>query len=134
MRSFLFTPIPYIILTPVIYLFISTCYGPIAYCEDGGYTLYNLKVNLTHEVTRFRMADVNFTYYSDLKEQLMSISKPNFRNFSLEQEDANNLENCRVEMRDSLNRARELENAIRMKEPKFKSAIVITNYLHVSKG
>jgi len=133
-RSFFFSPISYIILIPIIYILISICFEPTAICEDGGYTLYNLKVNLTQEVTRFRTADVNFSHYSDLKEQLMSISRPNFRNFTLEQEYANHLETCRVEMRESLNRARELENAIRMKEPSFKSAIQIMHYARVSRG
>jgi hypothetical protein len=112
----------------------SIYFEPIACCEDGGYSLYNLKVNLTHEVTRFRVANVNFTHYSDLNEQLMGISRPNFRNFLLEQDYANNLENCRVEMRESLNRVRELENTIRIKEPNFKSAISINNYFRVSRG
>jgi hypothetical protein len=133
LRSFLSSPI-FPLLTFILFVGYIIYFEPVAFCDDGGYSLYNLKVNLTYETTRYRTAIVNYEHYADLWDQLMGISRPRFRNFSYEQELATHLENSRIEMRDSLLKVRELENTIRVKEPQFRSAISINTYLRVGRG
>jgi hypothetical protein len=80
------------------------------------------------------MAIVNYEHYADLWEQLMKVSRHNYRNFSYEQDLATQLESFRIEIKESLLKVRELETAIKVKEPHFRSAISINNYLRIARG
>jgi hypothetical protein len=89
-------------------------------CDDNGLNLYYLKVNLTEELARYRIANVNYVKYVDLQNQLMEITKPNYRNFGAEESLKTNLTNSWNELLDSSRKLSSLETAIKKIEPAFK--------------
>jgi len=116
----------------IIYLTFCLYFCSVVLCEDGGWTLYHLKVNLIHETTRFRTCVVNYAHYCDLNEQLQGISRHNLRNFSEEDRLAIKMFETRNAANEVLDRVRELEKSIKKLDPGFTSAITRTNYPLIS--
>lgn len=121
LRSFFISPFfSLLIMAVLIIVAYYLCFEPTVYlCDGGDFSLYNLKVNLTNEMARYRIAQVNYQYTVDLQEQYTSWRPHNYRNVSLEQEYATKLELSILEMNSSTAKIIQLENAIKIKDPNF---------------
>ena len=118
----------------IFYLFVCLQFSEVILCDDNGWTLYQLKVRLTHETTNFRTSVINYAHYTDLYDQLMGISRPNFRNFYEESRLLDKISSSRIETTDALDRVRALEHTIKRLEPGFTSAITPNHYVRVGRA
>lgn len=89
---------------------------------------------MTHETTKFRVSTVKFVHYTDLYNQLIGVSRPNFRNFQLEEELISNINQTRLESNNILYRVRELEGLIKEVQPDFTSPISPISYPLISRS
>jgi cell division FtsZ-interacting protein ZapD len=93
-------------------------------CDDNGYLLYELKRNLTKEIAKFRMADIECALYQDLQEQEKKFSlKVRITNLDREKEIQNNLIQSVAKMHNALSNMKHIENTIKDMDPNFKSPI-----------
>jgi hypothetical protein len=90
-RLFIFSPIFPVLLGLIIFIIYIIYFTPVILCDDNDLVLYSLKTELTSEITRYKTAILKMEHYTSLREQLQSVSRPNFRNFSLEESYASNL-------------------------------------------
>jgi hypothetical protein len=124
-RSYLL-PILFSIIVCVIYIIY---FGPVYLCDDGD-SLNQMKLDLTLEVARYRIATVNYEMYIDLKNQISNL--PSNTNNDLDIL-GYKVSNSLQEMRDSLNNAQLIETNIRRLEPDFRSPITTINYLRIGR-
>lgn len=136
LRLFLLSPIfPItIVLGTILFLVFIIYSSPVMLCDDNGWTLFNLKTELTSELAKYRMSIVSIEQYSDLQEQLKEISRPNFRNFDLEKYYASEYQNAIKEYNQSLIKINNLEISIKSIEPDFKLPITSNYYGRIGRG
>lgn len=79
------------------------------------------------------MSVVNHVFYTDLYNELCNYSRPNFRNFSLENHLLSNIAYTQDKAHETLNNVRVLEYNIRRHEPEFRSPISVNYYPLVSR-
>lgn len=123
---FFFLPVfPCIWVMLVSYIFCILYLNNGAWLCDGGSNvdLYDLKVNLTKAFADFRINQAKVDCYTDLYSQLMDISRPNFRNFGLEESYINKINLYKHNMRECFAKTEELSDAIKKLQPGFKSPI-----------
>jgi hypothetical protein len=89
---------------------------------------------LTSELAKYRISIISFEEYSDLQEQLNQISRPNFRNFSLEEYYTNRIQNALKEQNQSITIINNLEASIKRIEPDFKTPIASNYFGRVGRG
>jgi hypothetical protein len=82
-----------------------------------------LKTELIQEVARYKISLVNIDQYTDLKEELSKVSRPNLRNFSLEESYTNDLKRSIDAHNKSITRIIQLETKIKSINPYFKSLV-----------
>jgi len=128
LRLFLLSPAFPIILGTILYLVYVVYLTPVILCDDNCLTLYELKTKLTSEVANYRVSIINIEQYSDLQEQLKQISRPNFRNFNLEESYASKYHNAMRVHDQSITIINKLEASIKRIEPDFKSPLRFNNY------
>jgi hypothetical protein len=93
-----------------------------------------LKTQLTSELAKYRISLINIEQYSDLQEQLKQISRPNFRNFNLEEYYTNMCQNAIKEHDKSITIINNLEASIKSIEPNFKTPISSSYFGRVGRG
>jgi t-SNARE complex subunit (syntaxin) len=89
-------------------------------CDDNIFTLYQLKTKLISEIAKYRISDVNYEQYSDLKRELENVSTPRFRDVNLEQHYAKEIKTALKEHDESMRQINKLERSIKKIEPGFK--------------
>ncbi len=113
-----------LVLVLTISLIYSIHFDTVTLCDYNGYTyLFQLKSNLTLEVANYKASIVHHECFCDLREQLTNYWPSNFRDASREGLINEQIGNLQIEIRESFNRVRQLEAAIKVIEPNFKSAI-----------
>ena len=80
------------------------------------------------------MSFITIEQYSDLQEQLKRISRPNFKNFSLEEYYTSMYQNAIREQNQSITIINNLEASIKRIEPEFKVPISSIYYGRVGRG
>jgi hypothetical protein len=90
-------------------------------CDGGSIELYDLKVDLTWQVNKYRSSLIEYQTYKDLQEQLNFISQPNYKNFYLENLYSNKLSETSFKIQGYLHNINVLERNIRNIEPNFQS-------------
>jgi hypothetical protein len=103
-------------------------------CEDNGWTLYELKAQLTSELANFRISLIKIEKYTDLQDQLKQISRPNFRNFNLEEYYSNMYQNAILEHNQSITTIDKLEASIKKIEPGFIRPVDFNSYGRIGRG
>jgi hypothetical protein len=93
-----------------------------------------LKNQLTSELAKYRISLINIEQYSDLQEQLKQISRPNFKNFNLEEYYTNMCQNAIKEHDESITSIKNLEVSIKKIEPNFKTPISSSYFGRVGRG
>lgn len=89
--------------------------------------LSQLKLNLTYETSVYRHNHVTYEYLVDLKNQMENLPS-DLRNLEDEEYMVNKANSKLIEMNESLNRVRTIENSIRRLEPNFQSPITAIRY------
>jgi len=136
LRLLILSPIfpPIIILGTILFLVFIIYSSPVMLCDDNGWRLFELKSQLTSELAKYRISIISFEEYSDLQEQLNQISRPNFRNFSLEEYYTNRIQNALKEQNQSITIINNLEASIKRIEPDFKTPIASNYFGRVGRG
>jgi hypothetical protein len=112
-----------LLLTLTFFIIYSIHFDTVTLCDDSGFLLYEFKTSLIEEVSRYRKAVIDFDCYSQLRQELLNISQPNFRNFNLEAYLDDNIRTAGIKIEDALIKVRNLESNIKILEPKFSSSI-----------
>jgi hypothetical protein len=123
-----------IILGTILFLVFIVYSSPAMLCDDNGFTLIELKIKLTSELARFRISIVNIELYTDLQDQLKQITRPNFRNFSLEEHYTNMYQKAIREYNQSTTIIDKLEASIKRIEPDFNRPVDFNSYGRVGRG
>jgi len=89
---------------------------------------------LTSELAKYRISLISIEQYSDLQEQLKEISRPNFRNFSLEEYYTNKCQSAIREHNQSIAIINNLEASIKRIEPNFNTPITSSYFGRVGRG
>jgi len=121
LRLFTLSPIFHFILALIFYILYIKYITPFVLCDVGNIELYDLKVDLTWQVNKYRSSLIEYQTYKDLQEQLNHISQPNYRNFYLENLYSNKLSETRFNIQGYLHNINVLERCIRNIEPNFQS-------------
>jgi len=121
-----------LVLTLTISLIYFLYFEPVTLCDDNGYTLFQLKKNLTKEIANFRTCIVNHECYSDLREQSTNYWPGSGWDSSYEKSLDTKIRDSRIEMTQLIDRIRQIEDAIKVIEPNFKSSINYNNYNHIN--
>lgn len=129
--SFLLHPIFILSLVLTCYIVYVIFTSDPLLCDEGGSSLYELKIKLTKEIAKFRVASIHHECYSDLNQQLADISRPNFRNFSQEDYYYNKIVNAKVEMAYCAEKIGDLEAAIKKVDAGFKSTVDYSTYSNI---
>jgi hypothetical protein len=121
-------PIQYFIMLVFIFLLLNffDFYLFDTYLCDGSF-LSQLKLNLTYETSVYRHNHVTYEYLVDLKNQMENLPS-DLRNLEDEEYMVNKANSKLIEMNESLNRVRTIENNIRRLEPNFQSPIRAIRY------
>jgi hypothetical protein len=133
-RLFFLSPIFPILIGIIISMVYIIYFTPITLCDDNGLTLYELKTQLTLEVANYRTSIIDYEKYIDLKEQLQGISRPNFRNFSLEESYTKKIQSSITRYNESITKVHELTASIKKLESSFKTPINTNYYPRVGRG
>lgn len=112
-----------IILGITLYIAYVIYYTPIMLCDDNIFTLYQLKTKLISEIAKYKMSDINYEQYTDLKRELANISTPRFRDTNLENYYAEEIKTSIREHNESLQKINKLERSIKKLEPGFKLSL-----------
>lgn len=123
-----------IILGTILFLVFIIYSSPVMLCDDNGWTLYELKTQFTSELAKYRMSIISLEQYSDLQEQLKQISRPNFRNFSLEEYYSSMYKNALREQNESITILDKIEASIKSIDPNFKRPMSSTYFGRVGRG
>jgi len=136
LRLFLLSPVfPLIMILGTILFVVFIIYSsPVMLCDDNGWTLYELKNQLTSELAKYRVSLINIEQYSDLQEQLKQISRPNFRNFNLEEHYTNMCQKAIMEHNKALTNLNNLEASIKRIEPNFNMPVTCNYHGRVGRG
>lgn len=134
LRSFILSPIFPVLLGIILFVIYTIYTTPVFLCEDNSWTLYELKSQLTSEAAKFRVAQINIEQYTDLEEQLRSVSLPNYRNFSLEEFYTNKIQSWRTEYNQAITKIHQIEACIKQIDPNFKTPISYNYYPRVGRG
>ena len=134
LRLFILSPIFPIILGTILFLLYIIYSTPVMLCDDNSWALFELKTQLTSEVAKYRISLVNIEQYSDLQEQLNQVSRPNFRNFRLEEYYTNKYQDAIREHNQSITIINKLEASIKSIEPSFNSPLSLNYYTRVGRG
>jgi len=118
-----------IVLT--INLIYSLYFEPATLCDDNSYTLFQLKKNLTSEIANFRTCLVNHECYSDLHQQSTNYWPREGWDSSYQESLDTKIRSSQIQMTQSIDRIREIEDSIKVIEPKFRSSINYNNYNHI---
>ena len=105
----------------------------IVLCDDDGYTLYNLKVDLTLEAANYRKSLVDYELYTDLLNQLRGRSYLMGRDPAAEQNLLANANYALTKLNQSLDRVRDIEGNIRIISPGFRSPITQISFPRVGR-
>lgn len=130
LRLFISSPIFFIILAVVVYIAYMIYSTPITLCDDNGLVLNQLKDNLRLEVSKYRTSLLTLDYYTESIREYMKISRPNFRDFNLE----NTWKNAIVAHNDSLGQIHSLEASIKNIEPGFKTPLTPEFFSSLKRG
>jgi len=112
----------------IIYIYYSSS---ILLCDDTS-LLSQLKLDLTHETSVYRTHNVNYEYFTDLKNQMENLPS-NLRDVPSETDISERANISHTNMNDSLNKIRRIERSIRNIEPTFKSPIVHIDYPRIGR-
>jgi len=126
LRTYLFTysPLFPIVLGSIIFITYRIYFEPVLLCDDHGYLLYELKRNLTKEIAKWRLADIECALYQDLQEQETKFClKVRTTDLDREEEIHNNLIQSVAKMHNALSNMKDIENTIKKLDPNFKSPI-----------
>ncbi len=115
LEFFTLSPLFPLLLSLTIFIACKVFDPVINLCDDDGWTLFQLKSDLSNEITKLNSSISNKQLYYNSYQELMGmrISNPNWRNFNAEQSLLDNIERSRSDMYESLDRIRELERYIR---------------------
>jgi hypothetical protein len=125
------------ILGLIIFISYRVYFEPIALCDDNGYSLFQLKVEITSETGNYRAAVVKCEQYQDLKEQVDTYrqSEPDYDSYDAETKISKKLKDYQADKIKCLAKVRELETTIRKIEPDFQSPVGNFNYYpRIGKG
>lgn len=114
---------PFLPILISIILFVSCrVFDPYPYilCDDGGWTLTNLKTELSIEMSKFENAKTMKESYYQSYIDLIKISRPNYRNFSEEANLISNNQCWRRQMYESLDKIHHLERCIKNIDPNYR--------------
>jgi hypothetical protein len=100
-------------------------------CDDNVYTLFQLKNNLTSEIANFRTCLVNHECYSELHKQSANYWPREGWDSSYQESLNAKIRSSQILMTQSVDKIREIEDAIKVIEPKFRSSINYNNYNHI---
>jgi hypothetical protein len=89
---------------------------------------------LTSELAKYRISLINIEQYSDLQEQLHEVSRPNFRNFQLEEHYKNMYQDAIRQHNESITTISKLEASIKKIEPNFSSPKTLNYFTRVGRG
>lgn len=132
-----YSPIFPVIVTWIIFMSYRIYFEPVMLCDDNGWTLFQLKSEITAEVGNYRTAVVKCEQYNDLKAQLEAFkrSEASYSNPDTEKIISDNLKNWEANKWRYLGKVRHLESSIRKIEPNFQSPVNTFNYYpRVGKG
>ena len=116
-----YSPIFPIVLGSIIFITYRMYFEPVLLCDDNGLRLYNLKIELYSEVTKYKTSIIEIDEYSSKLTELKKFSQPNFRNFGFEEIYTNSYKNAITKHNEASTKINQLEAAIKIFEPDFKS-------------
>ena len=122
---FIYSPNFIIALTTFSFIAYRICFEPVVLCDggDNGWSLFNLKLDLTRELSEFRVNQVRIHEYVDRLE-LIKGAPSLTDSLKAEQTDYNQcLDRLVIENKGYVQRIAFIENRIKLYEPRFQSFI-----------
>lgn len=95
-------------------------FDPVILCDDNGLILYQLKTDLSNQITKFSKAIFSKELHYTMYQGLMHTLEPNSINASTKQSLLNNINRSCSEMNESLEKIHELERFIKRIDPSYK--------------
>jgi len=108
-------------------------FEPVILC-DTNWTLIDLKVELTHEIANFRIAEVEVQKYQDLGEQYKEVLGRQSSTSLVETINAEKMRLAIQERNAHLTKITGLETSIKKLDPFYHSVITATQYPRVGRS